>query len=100
MVEARLAETQGTPFIANDCRLDARVRMLEALACGLPVAAFPVAGPKDVVREGEVGALDWDLAKAVERAIALPRAACRRYAESFSWEAATRQFIANLAPVV
>ena len=37
--------------------------MLEALACGLPVAAFPVAGPKDVVREGEVGALDWDLAK-------------------------------------
>ena len=51
--------------------------MLEALACGLPVAAFPVAGPKDVVREGEVGALDWDLAKAVERALALPRAACR-----------------------
>ncbi len=74
--------------------------MLEALACGLPVAAFPVAGPKDVVREGEVGALDWDLAKAVERAIALPRAACRRYAEGFSWEAATRQFLANLAPVI
>ncbi len=45
--------------------------MLEALACGLPVAAFPVAGPKDVVREGEVGALDWDLAKAVERALTL-----------------------------
>jgi 1,2-diacylglycerol 3-alpha-glucosyltransferase/glucuronosyltransferase len=73
--------------------------ILEALACGLPVAAFPVAGPKDVVREGEVGALDWDLAKAVERAIALPRAACRLYAQGFSWEAATRQFLANLAPV-
>jgi glycosyltransferase involved in cell wall biosynthesis len=73
--------------------------MLEAMACGLPVAAFPVAGPKDVVREGEVGALDWDLAKAVERAIALPRAACRLYAQTFSWEAATRQFLANLAPV-
>ncbi len=73
--------------------------MLEAMACGLPVAAFPVAGPKDVVREGEVGALDWDLAKAVERAITLPRAACRLYAQGFSWEAATRQFLANLAPV-
>jgi glycosyltransferase involved in cell wall biosynthesis len=73
--------------------------MLEAMACGLPVAAFPVAGPKDVVREGEVGALDWDLGKAIERAIALPRAACRLHAESFSWEAATRQFLANLAPI-
>ena len=73
--------------------------MLEAMACGLPVAAFPVAGPKDVVREGEVGALDWDLAKAVERALALPPAACRLYAQGFSWEAATRQFLANLAPL-
>jgi glycosyltransferase involved in cell wall biosynthesis len=73
--------------------------MLEAMACGLPVAAFPVAGPKDVVREGEVGALDWDLAKAAERALALSREACRRYAQDFSWEAATRQFLANLAPV-
>jgi glycosyltransferase involved in cell wall biosynthesis len=74
--------------------------MLEAMACGLPVAAFPVAGPKDVVREGEVGALDWDLAKAVERALALPPAACRLYAQGFSWEAATRQFLANLAPLL
>jgi len=73
--------------------------MLEAMACGLPVAAFPVAGPKDVVREGEVGALDWDLAKAVERALTLSRAACRRYAQDFSWETATRQFLSNLAPV-
>jgi glycosyltransferase involved in cell wall biosynthesis len=73
--------------------------MLEAMACGLPVAAFPVAGPKDVVREGEVGALDWDLAKAAERALALSGEACRRYAQGFSWEAATRQFLSNLAPV-
>lgn len=73
--------------------------MLEAMACGLPVAAFPVAGPKDVVREGEVGALDWDLSKAAERALALSRTACRLYAQGFSWEAATRQFLANLAPL-
>lgn len=73
--------------------------MLEAMACGLPVAAFPVAGPKDVVREGEVGALDWDLGKAIDRALEMPRAACRAYAAQFSWEAATRQFLANLAPI-
>ena len=46
-----------------------------------------------------MGALDWDLAKAVERALTLSRAACRRYAQDFSWEAATRQFLSNLAPV-
>ena len=73
--------------------------LLEAMACGLPVAAFPVAGPKDVIREGEVGALDWDLGRAIDRALALSREACRSYAREFSWEAATRQFLANLAPI-
>lgn len=74
--------------------------MLEAMACGLPVAAFPVAGPNDVVVEGEVGALDWDLKAAIDRALGMSAKACRAYAEQFSWQAATRQFLSNLIPIV
>jgi glycosyltransferase involved in cell wall biosynthesis len=73
--------------------------ILEAMASGLPVAAFPVAGPQDIVREGVSGALDRDLGKAVARALAIPRAQCRAEAERFSWRAATEQFLANLALV-
>lgn len=72
--------------------------MLEAMACGLPVAAFPVTGPIDVVRPGETGILDSDLASACERALELDPADCRRYAESRSWTRSTEQFVTNLAP--
>ncbi|TXH38705.1 MAG: glycosyltransferase family 1 protein [Rhodospirillaceae bacterium] len=71
--------------------------VLEALASGVPVAAFPVAGPKDVLGDSGAGALDWDLARAVQRAIMVPPARCRAHAETFSWRAATDQFLANLA---
>jgi glycosyltransferase involved in cell wall biosynthesis len=73
--------------------------ILEALASGLPVAAFPVAGPRDIIREGVSGALDADLAAAITRARALSRVTCRAEAERFSWSAATQQFLANLALV-
>ncbi|MFM2287298.1 MAG: hypothetical protein RL684_441 [Pseudomonadota bacterium] len=71
---------------------------LEALACGVPVAAFPVQGPRDVLQAGITGELDDDLAAAAVRALALSRTACRAQALEWSWEACTAEFEANLAP--
>ncbi len=61
------------------------VVMLEALASGVPVAAFPVPGPADVVEDGVTGALDRDLGRACRRALAVDRAACRRHALGRTW---------------
>jgi glycosyltransferase involved in cell wall biosynthesis len=72
--------------------------LLEAMASGVPVAAYPVAGPIDVVRSGMSGILHDDLAIAVAQALTLNREECRRYALQFSWERATQQFLGNLAP--
>jgi len=72
--------------------------MLEALACGTPVAAFPVQGPLDVVGGSSVALLDEDLRRAALGALRVDRAACRRHAEAYSWAAATRQFVDAQAP--
>jgi glycosyltransferase involved in cell wall biosynthesis len=72
--------------------------LLEALACGVPVAAYPVIGPIDVIENGVTGVLDEDLRTAALAALQLDPAHCRAFALSHTWEAATRQFIANLAP--
>jgi glycosyltransferase involved in cell wall biosynthesis len=69
--------------------------MIEALACGTPVAAFPVPGPLDIVTD-RVGALSDDLARAIDAARYCERATCAAYGASFSWEAATRQFLTGL----
>ncbi len=73
--------------------------LLEAMACGVPVAAYPVPGPIDVVGDEKVGALSEDLAAAVQKAVALSGQACRDFALSYSWEKAVDQFLNNLAPV-
>lgn len=66
--------------------------LLEAMACGLPVAAYPVTGPIDVVGTSAAGALDDDLEIAVTKALSLSRADARAHAESFSWSKATDIF--------
>jgi glycosyltransferase involved in cell wall biosynthesis len=73
------------------------VVQLEALACGTPVAAFPVTGPLDVIADHPVGALDEDLRSACLRALKVSRDACRDFALERSWENSARQFIGNLS---
>ena len=70
--------------------------LLEAMACGLPVAAFPVDGPIDVVCNGVTGVLDEDLASACIGAQLLDPRHCREHAERRSWRAATRQLLGHL----
>lgn len=72
--------------------------LLEALACGLPVAAYPVAGPADVVTDGAVGVLDEDLALAARGAVRLDREACREFALKHSWRACAEKFLEAVAP--
>lgn len=69
--------------------------MIEALACGTPVAAFPVPGPLDILTDN-VGAMSEDLTRAIDAARYCDRARCAAYGASYSWEAATRQFLAGL----
>lgn len=70
--------------------------MLEAMACGTPVAAFPVTGPIDVVDDGVTGFLDEDLERAVTNALGLDRAVCRAAALERTWEKATARFASYL----
>lgn len=71
--------------------------MVEALACGTPVAAYPEDGPAAIVTE-DTGVLDTDLARAVRGALVKDRDACAARARAFGWEAATAQFLAGLTP--
>jgi glycosyltransferase involved in cell wall biosynthesis len=70
--------------------------LLEALACGTPVAAFPVQGPADVLGASSAGVIDERLDVAVERALKLNPERCREHALRYSWSACTEQFLVNL----
>lgn len=72
--------------------------LLEALASGVPVAAFPVTGPIDVAADPKLGCLDWNLAKAARAALGKRPLDCRAHAENFSWRACAEMFLGNLQP--
>jgi len=73
---------------------------LEALASGVPIAAFPVTGPKDVVGDQPIGVLDEDLRRACLEALNLRRDACRKFALDYSWENSARQFLGHVRNVI
>ncbi len=71
--------------------------LLEALASGLPIAAFPVSGPRDVIGDAPVGVLAEDLRAACLQALNIPRAACVAFAAKHTWQASARAFIDHMA---
>ncbi len=73
--------------------------LLESLACGTPIAAYPVTGPRDVLIDGVTGGLDEDLRAACLRALSAKRATCRAHAEKYSWTAYAEQFLSFLVPL-
>lgn len=73
--------------------------LLEAMACGIPVAAYPVTGPIDVVENGRTGILDKDLGKAAMAALELNPQDCIDYSHARSWRSCTETFVSYLAPI-
>lgn len=73
--------------------------MLEAMASGVPVAGYPVPGPADIVQNGVNGWVDENLHTAALAALDVNRMSCRRFAEQYSWENCSRQFLENLQPL-
>jgi glycosyltransferase involved in cell wall biosynthesis len=73
--------------------------LLEALASGLPVAAFPVTGPRDVIGTAPVGVLSEDLHAACLAALDIPRQACVEFAARYTWEACARAFVDSMVDI-
>jgi glycosyltransferase involved in cell wall biosynthesis len=99
---AQTGETLATTYAAADVFVFPSLTdtfglvLIEALASGLPVAAFPVMGPVDVLDGAPVGRLDGDLRAACLAALDIDRARCIDHGRAFTWEASTRQFLANV----
>ena len=104
-----LGPRMGEALVAHYCAADVFVFpsktdtlglvMLEALACGIPVAAHPVPGPNDVIGASGAGVLDEDLGAAIDGALNIPAQACLERAAKFDWDVSARQFLHNLVAV-
>jgi glycosyltransferase involved in cell wall biosynthesis len=95
--EALAAAYSGADLFVFPSRTDTfGLVLVEALASGLAVAAYPVAGPLDILEGSDAGVLDPDLGVAIARALAIPRAAALVRAREFGWEAAVSQFEAAI----
>ena len=102
----RKGEALGEAYAAADVfvfpsRTDTfGIVVIEALASGLPVAAYPATGPIDIITRDALGAIDNDLGAAVKRALSAgDPAACAAEGAAYTWERCTRQFFENLVPV-
>jgi glycosyltransferase involved in cell wall biosynthesis len=104
-----LGVKRGEELVAHYCAADVFVFPsrtdtlglvnLEAMACGVPVAAYPVQGPKDVVADSGAGVLNEDLRQAIMDAVGIDPEVCRARALEHTWEASALEFAANLVPV-
>ena len=102
-----LGPRYGDELVAHYCAADVLVFpsktdtlglvMLEAAACGVPVAAFPVPGPNDIIGGSGAGVLSNDLAAAIEAALDIDPETCRAHAFLYTWDVSARQFFGNLA---
>jgi glycosyltransferase involved in cell wall biosynthesis len=72
--------------------------LLEALACGVPIAAFPVPGPLDIIGDSGAGVLNWDLRAAAIAALRIQSDVCRSHALRFAWQTSVEQFLSHVVP--
>ena len=98
LTQDRLAEVySGADVFVFPSRTDTfGLVLIEALACGCPVAAYPVTGPLDVIGDAPAGVLDEDLRAACLAALRIPRHNAATHARQFTWERATAQFRQHL----
>lgn len=97
--ESLVKAYQGADVLVFPSRTDTFGNvMTEAMACGTPVAAYPVTGPKDILTDERAGAVNEDLAAAVREALTLTRNDASAHAQNFTWAASARQFVEGLVP--